>query len=360
MPSHSSFVIHAGTAARARIARDGLSAADVGIVPAAAGGPKGLILHHLDRHVFGRWLPTEPRKRTLIGASIGAWRMAAAAHADPLAAFDRLTDAYCGQRYSPRPPPAEVSRVCRGMVADILLSGTAGPLVHPDHGLVILTVRGKGPLANPARRGAEFAGFALATLLNATRRSQLARFLERVAFVSAAAETGWLRRRFDAFATELVELDGANLDAALLASGTIPFVLAPVRDIPGARPGSFWDGGMIDYHLHLPYPDSQGLVFYPHFTDHMIPGWLDKMLKWRRARGAWLDNVVLLSPSPEFVATLPNAKLPDRSDFKRYGTDEDGRERAWRRAIAEGERIAEDFARWREAPDPRMVRPFPA
>ena len=360
MPLPRSFVIHAGPAARARIARDGLTAADVGMIPAAAGGPKGLILHHLDRHVFGRWLPTAPRRRTLLGASIGAWRMAAAAHADPLAAFDRLTDAYCGQRYSPKPSPKEVSQVCRGMVTDILAGGSHGPLAHAEHGLVIFTVRGRGALANPRRRGAEFAGFALATLMNASRRSRLASFLERVAFVSAAADSNWLEQRFDAFDTEVVDLVAENLDSALLASGTIPFVLAPVRDIPHARPGSFWDGGMIDYHLHLPYPPEQGLVFYPHFTDHIIPGWLDKMLRWRRARGAWLDNVVLLSPSPEFVATLPNAKLPDRSDFKRYGSDEDGRERAWRRAIAEGERIAEDFARWQAAPDPALIQTFPA
>jgi hypothetical protein len=29
--------------------------------------------------------------------------------------------------------------------------------------------------------------------------------------------------------------------------------------------------------------------------------------------------VILISPSPEFVAHLPNSKLPDRADFKAYG-----------------------------------------
>jgi hypothetical protein len=91
---------HAGPKALARIRSHGLRAADVAIVPGAAGGPKGLILQALDQYVFGEWLPTAPRERTLIGSSIGAWRMAAACQADPAAAFARLGALYCGQRYT--------------------------------------------------------------------------------------------------------------------------------------------------------------------------------------------------------------------------------------------------------------------
>ena len=31
--------------------------------------------------------------------------------------------------------------------------------------------------------------------------------------------------------------------------------------------------------------------------------------------------MVLLAPDPEWVKKLPNRKLPDRSDFTRYGPD---------------------------------------
>jgi hypothetical protein len=55
--------------------------------------------------LFGEWLPAAPRQRTLIGASIGAWRMAAASCADPVAAFQRLADLYCEQQYPEKPPP---------------------------------------------------------------------------------------------------------------------------------------------------------------------------------------------------------------------------------------------------------------
>ena len=53
---------------------------------------------------------------------------------------------------------------------------------------------------------------------------------------------------------------------------------------------------------------------------------------------------MLLSPRAEWVARLPNAKLPDRGDFKRYGEDEAGRQRDWRRALGESQRLADEFA----------------
>ena len=68
----------------------GLQPADVRIVPAAAGGPKGLILNGLDRFIFGDWLAGSSHPVHLLGASIGAWRMATACLPDSPAAFARL------------------------------------------------------------------------------------------------------------------------------------------------------------------------------------------------------------------------------------------------------------------------------
>jgi hypothetical protein len=78
----------------------------------------------------------------------------------------------------------------------------------------------------------------------------------------------------------------------------------------------------------------------------VVPGWLDKPFKRRHRASAALDNVVVLSPSPDWVATLPHGKLPDRDDFKRYGDDEAGRIAAWRRPLAESQRLADDFGDW--------------
>src|SRR5206468_4464836 len=73
-------------------------------------------------------------------------------------------------------------------------------------------------------------------------------------------------------------------------------------------------------------------------------GWLDKVLKHRHSASERLANVVVLAPSLEWIASLPGGKLPDRSDFKAYVNDEAGREAAWTRAVAESQRLADEFA----------------
>ncbi|MEY3139973.1 MAG: hypothetical protein RL298_714 [Pseudomonadota bacterium] len=74
--------IYAGPKAKLHLSQHGLSAADIGVIPAAAGGPKGLILGPLDRFIFNDWLPTSQQPVDLVGASIGAWRMATACMPD--------------------------------------------------------------------------------------------------------------------------------------------------------------------------------------------------------------------------------------------------------------------------------------
>ena len=54
------------------------------------------------------------------------------------------------------------------------------------------------------------------------------------------------------------------------------------------------------------------------------------------------DRVVLITPSPEFVASLPYGKIPDRSDFENLSGEE--RVRCWRLVLAASERMADDFA----------------
>ena len=56
-----------------------------------------------------------------------------------------------------------------------------------------------------------------------------------------------------------------------------------------------------------------------------------------------LGDKFVLAPRPEWVRTLPGGKLPDRGDFKAFGDDREGRMRAWRRALAESQRLAEEF-----------------
>ena len=63
----------------------------------------------------------------------------------------------------------------------------------------------------------------------------------------------------------------------------------------------------------------------------------------RRGDATRLQDVLLVSPSPEYLESLPDRKLPDRKDFERYIGDDAGRERAWRKAIAESDRLGDEF-----------------
>ena len=60
--------IYAGPNAKQHLASQGLSASDVKVIPAAAGGPKGLILGPLDRFMFNEWLPNSQQAIDLVGA----------------------------------------------------------------------------------------------------------------------------------------------------------------------------------------------------------------------------------------------------------------------------------------------------
>jgi len=53
--------LYAGPQARQHLEQHGLQAHDVTTIPAAAGGPKGLILGALDRFIFGSWLARNRR-----------------------------------------------------------------------------------------------------------------------------------------------------------------------------------------------------------------------------------------------------------------------------------------------------------
>ena len=104
--------------------------------------------------------------------------------------------------------------------------------------------------------------------------------------------------------------------------------------------------------------EHKGLVLYPHFQKAVVPGWLDKSLKWRHHSTHHLDTMVLLAPNPEWVKTLPNGKLPDRTDFTHYGNDLAGRVKAWNTACSASAQLVDEFAAWLEKPDSSVVLPL--
>jgi hypothetical protein len=357
MALQPALTIRAGPRALARIREGGLDPAMVEIIPGAAGGPKGLGIAGLDRAVFGEWLPSAPRVRHLIGSSIGAWRFAAASMPDPVKALADFARAYTLQSYPARPSANFVSRAARAMLDELFAGREAEILASPNNRLHIITMRGRWPLTRDSRLHTPL-GFGMAALANTLGRRHLSWFADRTVFLDARGAPPVLPERFDRFRTHAVGLTAENLGQALLASASIPMILEGVANIPSAPAGIYWDGGIIDYHLHLPYHHAEGLVLYPHFTDRIVPGWLDKAMPWRLARGPWLDNVVLVAPSREYLATLPRGRLPSRADFKGYAGNDAGRMAAWRTAIAESERLGDAFLEFARRPDPARIIPL--
>ena len=357
MTNENSIVLRAGPRARALIAERGLDPADIAAIPAAAGGPKGLALIPLDKYLFGEWLTGPTRDgtpRLLVGSSVGAWRMAAAAQVDAARSLERMRTGYFGQRYPQKPSGQYVSAEC-GKTASAALGDA--PQWHPDRRLVVITTRSRGLL----RERGSAPRFVAAALTNAVSRAQLARYFERVVFTPGSKEE-WAQLRAvmpnDPFGAQICSLNGRNAPAALLASGTIPMLADPVRDPEGAPPGLYWDGGMVDYHIDWHWQALSGIVLYPHFIDHVVPGWLDKHLRWRKARGAHLDNLLIVSPSPALLARLPRRKLPDREDFYHFALDHDARIASWEKALGECQRMADDFAAFVARPDPAKILPL--
>ena len=377
--------IYVGPAAMQHIAQNGLQSQDVGVVPGAAGGPKGLILGPLDRFIFGDWMAQSNHDVHLVGASIGAWRMATACLNNPVAGFEKLEHDYIWQDYALKPgekfPSADtVSEDFGRNLANFYAGKVADVLTHPRYKLHIITSRGRHILGRE-RKLATPLGYLGAFLSNGIARKAMGAWLERVVFSSQNAALP-----FDAtdYRTRQVDLLESNFYPALQASCSIPFVLRAVAAIPGAPPGAYWDGGITDYHLHLNYASNfiaartritlatalndaiiepkkasqAGLVLYPHFQKAVVPGWLDKGLKWRHKATPFLSNMVLLAPNPDWVKTLPNGKLPDRTDFKRYGTDLQARVKAWGTAASSSRQLADEFQQWLREPDIRRVEPL--
>ena len=65
--------------------------------------------------------------------------------------------------------------------------------------------------------------------------------------------------------------------------------------------------------------------------------------------------MILLAPSAEWIKSLPNGKLPDRSDFMHYGNDLPARVKAWSAAAAAGHQLADELAQLLERPDVGQV-----
>ncbi|MGJ8686077.1 MAG: patatin-like phospholipase family protein [Spongiibacteraceae bacterium] len=328
----------AGPAALNHIRERSVAVDDIAAISGAAGGPKWLVLSALDQYVFGDWLRERREPLPLVGASAGSWRFAAASQTNAVAAIRRLEQFYIEQQFSAKPDLQEVNRTANSVLEAVLGErGVDEILAHPWARLYVVTARCRG-LSGYDDRLRMASGFALAVLANTASRAALASALQREVF-AVEAGSALTAEHFPGFATRIHPLASDTVQQALLASGSIPFVM-PACSVNGYA-GRYRDGGLIDYHMDLPLAD-RGLVLMPHFSNKIVTGWLDKFLPWRRPK--YLDNTLVIHPSAQWIASLPNGKLPDRNDFYLYADDYQGRLAAWREVVARSEELAVCFA----------------
>lgn len=335
----SSLQLLAGETAFHHLAEHGLNAEHFTQLLAASGGPKWLGIAGLDKYLFSDFFNNRTTPLYTFGASSGAWRLACLAQQYPLQAYARLEDFYIGQRYETVPTREQVSAQVTGVVQGILGDSCGqdiveNPLIHSH----FVACRGKH-LSRMAGKFPLMAGLALAATSNLFSRKTLGWHFERTVFSQQAVGSPFLS--LSDLPSQQVRLTAENVQQVMLATGSIPLLLAPVTHIAGANNGHYYDGGITDYHFDLPLPATQGLTLYPHFYPYMSPGWFDKSLKWRRAK-AHYHNALILSPSAEFVASLPYGKIPDREDFKQLDTGQ--RIKYWRQSVALSARLGDEFA----------------
>lgn len=329
----------AGPGAIREIRENGFRPEQIGTIAGASGGAKWLALSQLDRVIIERILPALTGPVHLIGSSIGAWRFTCYAQASPLKALERFEHAYLEQTYSDHPDIDEISDKGRVILAEVLgESGVKEIVTNPMLRTHVMTVRSRF-LAASERRPVLAVGLMLAATANIVSRRSLGVFFTRSLFYDPRDRPPFFDSR--GFPLEQSELTAGNYAQTVLASGAIPLVLNGIRNIEGAPPGVYRDGGIIDYHLDLQTSSEGKLTLFPHFFDHLIPGWFDKRLPWRRHSPINVDRTILICPSAEFVHSLPNQKIPDRSDFVTMSPQL--RKKVWQSTVSSCAALADDL-----------------
>ncbi|MBN1383071.1 MAG: hypothetical protein JXA41_15505 [Deltaproteobacteria bacterium] len=310
---------------------------------APAGGPKWLVASGFDLTLLKSGLLGNGGPVLLVGASAGAWRFAAWPQPEPGKSYRALMDTYINTSYQKKDTPQRVLQSLQDIV-DTYLEDDALPfaLHHKNYRLAIITARARHILASDAKF-TQMTGVGIFYLLNMISRSQIHHLAERVVFYNGT-KPPYFCLNTDTFKGRCVPLNEINFKYAVVASGAMPIYVAGVRNIYGAPVGNYRDGGLIDYNLcHRFNARDEEMTLFFHHQERIIPGWFDKRFKSRKPSPEALDNVVMVYPTDAFVGRLPNAKVPDREDFRTYLKDPDLRIKNWRKAADMAEPLGEQF-----------------
>ena len=349
--------LKAGPRARAILREEGLDLERVRVLAGASGGPKWLVLSGMDL-ALADLLENRRTELLCIGSSIGSWRLAALAQEDNRSAIRTFEEHYIRQVYDRRPSAREVTSESRRIQdAYIPDESIASMLQHPTMKLGFLAAKSRWPGSSDSLP-AQASHLSLAFLANAISRPLLASFFERTLFHSPGFDAAIIGA--DAFPPRTVPLTERNFRDAVLASGSIPLVMEGIRDLADTPPGTYRDGGVIDYHMNVPFAvGDDEIVLMPHFFEHMTPGWFDKKLRWRKTSPKGVENMVLVAPSTDFVASLPGGKVPDRTDFAAYHGRDEERMKVWRGVVERCRVLGEELTELSQTPGSKIrVRPL--
>lgn len=355
----SLLTLQAGPKALQHIHQNGLEPAHIQTIFGASGAAKWLAIYGLDRAVFGEWLSAANHPILLYGTSVGAFKLAAACRDNPAEALDQLANAYTEQSYQDGDISADkISSETQKILATISNDGGIEEILsHPNLRFCCGAVRTNQAMA-----------------INQSKRQKLA--LAKVFFQSFQGRQGYgkqLQRAIfhhpmsedelqgvDHVITHHIPLSEGNLDDALLASGSIPGLMNGIVNPAGAPPGTYFDGGMLDYHPVPAYLGvTNGLVLYPHFYQHLIPGWFDKFFRSRYASAEQLDNVIMISPSDYMVSQMPGGNIPDRKDFITFQNDDQQRQKNWRKVMDLSRQLGDEFLELMQADKiAEKIQPF--
>lgn len=307
-----------------------------------AAGPRWLVASGFDLSLLQQGVLGRSRPVSLIGASAGAWRFAAWVQPEPEKSYRTLMEKYITTIYTRADTASTILKSLHAIV-DAYLEEDALPfaMANKQYRLAVLTVRSKHLVASELKI-VQALGLGFFFLFNALNRQTIHRFFERVVFYQGAKPPPFCLTK--TFRGQFIPLTEVNFKHAVMASGAIPLVVGGVRNIFGAPKGIYRDGGMLDYHINQPYAakDDDIVLFFLH-QERIVPGWMDKKLKRRRPPDEFLDNVLMVHLSDEFVEKLPFGKVPDRTDFKTFIDDPAGRIRYWRQAVEQAAPLGEQF-----------------
>ncbi|MCK5542259.1 MAG: patatin-like phospholipase family protein [Desulfobacterales bacterium] len=347
--------ILAGSKAIKVIKDESLNLNKVKVLAGASGSAKFLVLTGIDKVLMDLF-----KKRTdplyLIGTSIGAFRMAAFCQKDPLSAIEILEREYIAQSYKQKPTKQDITqethRILNAYINDNQIEGI---LNHPFMRISFLSNKCRG-LLKSERQWLQWFGVGMAASVNLISRNSLKYFFERALFCGPGAPPPF--STMNQFPMNLYNLTPSNFRQALISSGSIPIVMEGISDIDGAE-GCFRDGGILDYHLDIPFlPNDDGFVLFPHFYEKITPGWFDKYLN-RKPSSKNMENVILIAPSNKFVASLPMGKIPDRKDFHTFQGKDKERQDYWRTVVKKNRQLGDEFSEAVESDQIRnIVKPF--